>query len=248
MTAISTQDTTPEKLQGVDLFWLGHAAFRLTSPEDKIVYIDPWLENPKSPLQVDQVAGADVIILTHGHFDHVGNTVEIAGKTGATVICPVEVGHYLTAQGLSRDQVVGMNIGGTVRQAGMEFTMVFAAHSSGITGEDGVIPGGNPAGMVITFENGFTVYHTGDTDFFGDMQYIREFHEPDLMLLCIGDHFTMGPRKAAKSIETVRPSYALPMHYGTFPLLTGTPGDLLENLSKEYRERVIVAEPGAPVQ
>ncbi len=122
--------------------------------------------------------------------------------------------------------------------------MVPSVHSSGIVDGNDTIPGGRPAGVVLIMENGFTLYHTGDTDFFGDMRYIRELHHPKLMLICIGDHYTMGPEKAAMSIELIQPDHIIPMHYGTFPELTGTPDALVEYLSGEYKDRVIEMQPG----
>jgi len=232
------------RFQDTEITWLGHAAFHLKSPEGTDVLIDPWLDNPSAPdINKDEVS-ADIIALTHGHFDHMGNTVEIAKRTGATVVGIFEIAQYLGNQGLEDDQTVGMNIGGTAEVDGLKFTMVHAIHSSGIVSDANLVQGGDPAGFVIEMENGYGVYHTGDTELYSDMKLIGEFHNPDMMLVCMGDHFTMGPEKAARSIEWVDPEYSVPMHYGTFPLLTGTPEALKSALPEKYKERVVVADPG----
>ncbi|HKJ66504.1 MAG TPA: metal-dependent hydrolase [bacterium] len=244
MDSHDTPDTRTFRFQGLRLTWYGHAAFQLQSSQGKSIFIDPWLDNPNSPVDASEISDIDFIALTHGHADHIGNTLELARQSGAPVIGIFEIAQYLVSRGLNDDQAVGMNIGGTFTSDGVQFSMVPALHSSGIAGENGVIDGGAPAGFVIEFENGYSVYHTGDTDLFSDMQYIREFYQPNLMLACIGDHFTMGPRKAARSIELIQPEYVIPMHYGTFPLLTGTPEALIEAAAEEYKQSVIVAEPG----
>jgi len=236
------------KFQDVEVTWLGHASFQIKSPRGKIILIDPWLnENPSALFEEDSITEADVIALTHGHFDHLGDTVPIAKRTGAKVISIFEVAQYLGAQGLGEDQVIGMNIGGTVEVENIKFTMVRAIHSAGIMGDEGMIEGGEPAGFVIELENGYTIYDTGDTDFFGDMQYIGDFYKPNLMLACIGDHFTMGPKTAARAVELIKPQYVIPMHYGTFPVLTGTPEALVKNLPDVMKDTVITAEIGTPM-
>ncbi|MBS1271845.1 MAG: hypothetical protein MAGBODY4_00977 [Candidatus Marinimicrobia bacterium] len=236
------------KFQDAEVTWLGHASFQIKSPGGKTVLIDPWLnENPSAPFEEDSIEEADVIALTHGHFDHLGDTVPIAKRTGAKVISIFEIAQYLGSQGLGEEQAIGMNIGGTVEAEGIKFTMVRAIHSSGIMGDSGIVDGGDPAGFIIEFENGYTMYHTGDTDFFGDMQFIGEFHKPNLMLACIGDHFTMGPKTAARAVETIKPQHVIPMHYGTFPVLTGTPEELRNNLPDVMKDTVITAKIGTPM-
>jgi len=236
------------KLKGAEVTWLGHATFQLTSPQGKDILIDPWLENPKAPESAKDINGADVIVLTHGHFDHIGNTADLAKNSGAKVISIFEVAQYLGGQGVNEDQLIGMNISGSVEVEGMKFTMVPAIHSGGITTDNGIVPGGNPAGFIIEFENGYKVYHTGDTGFFTDLKWIGDYYNPDLLLVCIGDHFTMGPDTAAESIVLIDPEYVIPMHYGTFPLLTGTPEALKEHLPEKYRKLVLDVEPGDTVK
>jgi len=237
---------TPEngKFQDVEITWLGHAAFQLKTPGGKTILIDPWLDNPKAPEGAKDISDVDIIAITHGHFDHVQGAPELAKKTGAKVVSIFEIAQYFGGKGVNEDNLVGMNIGGTAEVDGIKFSMTPAIHSSGLPGDDGIIEGGHPAGFVIEFENGYKVYHTGDTDYFGDLKHIGEFYEPDVMLTCIGDHFTMGPRAAAKAIQAVQPDHVIPMHYGTFPLLTGTPDALIDYLPEVMKKSVTVAEPG----
>jgi L-ascorbate metabolism protein UlaG (beta-lactamase superfamily) len=232
------------KFKGVEVTWLGHAAFLLKSPNGKVILIDPWLDNPKAPESAKEISKVDLILLTHGHFDHVGSAPEIAKKTGAKVVCIFEVSRYLAKRGVAEEQLIGMNYSGTVNVDGIKVTMVPAVHSSGISDDNNMVEGGNPAGFVVEFENGFKVYHTGDTGLFGDMDLIRKLYKPDLMLICIGGHFTMGPREAAEAIKLVKPKFVIPMHYGTFPILAGTPAELKKYLPADLRKTVIELNPG----
>jgi L-ascorbate metabolism protein UlaG (beta-lactamase superfamily) len=232
------------RFKGVEVTWLGHAAFQIKSPEGRVVLIDPWIENPKAPSWAKEISKADIILVTHGHFDHLGNTVEIAKRTGAKVICIFEISRFLAEKGVPKDQLVGMNYSGTVSEKGLKITMVPAVHSSGLSSDGKIVEGGNPAGFIIEFENGFKIYHTGDTGLFGDMELIGRIYQPDLMLICIGGHFTMGPRTAAEAIKLVKPKFVIPMHYGTFPILVGTPGELKKYLPEELRKSIIEISPG----
>ena len=238
---IAVVPTFAARFNGVEVTWLGHAGFKLVSPRGTVVLIDPWLDNPKAPKNVD-LSKVDLILVTHGHFDHIGNTVEIAKRTGATVVAIFEVSEYLKSQGVKN--AVGMNKGGTFEFKGIKVRMVEASHSSGISGKNGMITGGEAAGYVVEFENGYKVYHTGDTGLMSFFDIIGDFYKPDLLLVPIGDHFTMGPKEAAYAVEQIKPKWVIPMHYGTFPILKGTPSQLKNYLKKEYKGKVIVAKPG----
>lgn len=229
----------------VQLTWLGHSAFKAESPNGKIVLFDPWLENPKAPAGVKDIARVDLILISHGHSDHLGNTVEIAKRTNATVLAIFEVYLYLKSCGVMTAQ--GMNKGGTVNVDGIKVTMVDAKHSSDIDVNGNIVPGGEAAGFVVKFENGTTIYHAGDTSLFMDMKLIGQFYRPDVALLPIGDLYTLDPRAAAKACEWLKPRHIIGMHYGTFPALTGTPGQLRNHLPRPLRARVKELQPGNPV-
>lgn len=205
------------------LTWLGHATFKIGSPGGKRIYVDPWLENPKCPTTERNPERVDVIALTHGHFDHVGNTVELWRRHSPTVLAMVELGGWLGKQGVVGDRVIAFNKGGTVALDGVKFTLTDAKHSS--SSPDGAYLG-EPAGLVISLENGRTLYFAGDTCVFGDMQLIGRIYRPDVAVLPIGDFYTMGPREAAVALELLAVKRCVPCHYGTFPLLTGTPAEL----------------------
>ncbi len=229
----------------IQLTWFGHSAFRLVTPGGTTILIDPWLENPASPPGAKDSVGADVLLVTHGHSDHVGNTAEIGRRTGATVIAMFEVALHLREKGV--ENVVGMNKGGTVERSGIAITMTDARHSSGIDGEGATVPGGEAAGFVIRPEKGPTVYHAGDTCVFGDMQLIARLYRPSVALLPIGDLYTMGPREAALACRLLDPQVIIGMHYGTFPALTGTPAALRKLLPASMRPKVRELEPGLPI-
>jgi len=213
--------------KGFTLTWLGHSAFRLVTPAGTVVLIDPFLSgNPSCPEHLKTVDKCDLILLTHAHDDHLGDAIQIANQTGSHVIAIVELGIWLQSKGV--ENLIMMNKGGTVRFKDIAVTMIHAFHTSSITDDGQVLYGGEPAGYVIRLENGYTLYHAGDTNLFGDMALIRELYEPDLAMLPIGDHFTMGPREAAKAVRLIGARDVVPMHYGTFPVLTGTPAELRE--------------------
>ena len=206
---------------GIRLTWLGHATFKI-EVGGKTLLIDPWVDsNPVCPDELKTFDALDVMLITHGHWDHMEDAVPIAKKHTPTVVAMIEIAKWLDNQGV--DNTIGMNKGGTVTVDGVKATMVTANHSSSCTEEDGtVVYLGEPAGFVLEFANGYKMYHAGDTNVFGDMQIIGEIYQPDLALLPIGDHFTMGPREAAYAVQLLNVPAILPMHYGTFPLLTGT--------------------------
>ncbi len=231
------------QLEGAVITWLGHATFLVQTPGQKQIVLDPWLAgNPKCPPEYERLDAADLILISHGHFDHMGSAVDLATRTGATVVSNFEIGTYLASRGVQN--TVGMNKGGTVAVHGIKITMVHADHSSGISAEDGgTIYGGEAAGFVVTLENGLTLYHAGDTNVFSDMSIIRELYAPDIAMLPIGGHFTMSPKEAAYAVKLLRPKMVIPMHYGTFEALTGTPDALRDLLAGESVE-IAALEPG----
>lgn len=233
--------------KGFKITFLGHAAFKIISPKGIVIYIDPFLSgNPKTPAEMKTVEKADLILVTHGHGDHVGDTVTIAEKTNAKVIAMPELGRYLTRKGVKN--VVGMNKGGTYTSHGIAITMVHALHSSSVTEGDQVIYTGDPVGFVLRFENGFTLYHAGDTGLFGDMKIIGELYKPEVSLLPIGSHYTMDPKEATHAAKLLGSKYVIPMHYGTFPVLTGTLEEFLKLMKEVPQTKVLILKPGETVQ
>ena len=227
----------------IPLTWLGHASFRLDSPGGKRIYVDPWLTgNPKCPEAEQTPDRIDLIALTHGHGDHVGDTVALWKQFQPPVVALVELRGWLSSQGLPQEMAHAPNKGGTADVGGIGITLTDANHSSST--EDGAYLG-EPAGLVLELEDGFTIYFAGDTNVFMSMQLIGRIYQPDVAVLPIGDHFTMGPREAAVALELLATKRCVPCHYGTFPLLTGTP-DELRKLAPEVE--VIVPEPGETVE
>jgi L-ascorbate metabolism protein UlaG (beta-lactamase superfamily) len=211
--------------------WLGHAAFRVTTPTGKVILIDPWLTNPKAPGDAKGIDKADLILLSHGHGDHVGQTVDVAKASGARIVTIPELGRRLVGVGAAAAQVTGMNMGGSFRPiqgTAIKVTMIRADHSFGFSFTDPQtkvptdLMGGAACGFVVELENGFKFVHAGDTGLYGDMKLFGERYRPNLAMLPIGDHFTMGPEDAAVSAFMWGVKDVIPMHYGTFPVLTGT--------------------------
>ena len=231
--------------RGVSITFLGHSAFKLTDGKINVL-IDPWLSNPLLQTPVAQVGKVDLILVTHGHGDHVGETVAVAQQTGATVVAIHELSVILAGQGVS--QVIGMNKGGTVPFHGLEVTMTQAVHSSAVEEGGKLIAAGDPGGFVVKFPNGFVAYHAGDTAVFKDMELIRELYHPELAMLPIGSHYVMNPAEAALACRLLQPRWVIPMHYGTFPVLTGTPEELRERLKGEPGIQVIALKPGETVE
>jgi L-ascorbate metabolism protein UlaG (beta-lactamase superfamily) len=212
-------------LKGIKLTWLGHATFRIETPAGKTVLIDPWVVgNPTCPQNEKDVKKVDVLLCTHAHGDHIGDAVEIAKKHNPVVVAIYELGLWFEKKGVK--QVAGMGKGGTQTVGDLKVTMVHADHSCGIEDGGQVIYGGEACGYVIEFSNGIKMYHAGDTAVFGDMQIIGDLYAPSIALLPIGDHYTMGPREAAYACKLLRPKTVIPMHFGTFPVLTGKPSEL----------------------
>jgi len=212
-------------LKGIKLTWLGHSTYRIESPAGKTVLVDPWvMGNPMCPESEKKIKKVDVMLCTHGHFDHIGDAVAIAKQHNPTVVGIYELCAWMEKKGVK--QISPMNKGGTQKVGDLRVTMVHAEHSCGIQDGDQIVYGGEACGYVMEFENGVKIYHAGDTCVFGDMQIIRELYAPEIVMLPIGDHFTMSPREAAYACRLLKPKTVIPMHFGTFPLLTGTPGKL----------------------
>jgi L-ascorbate metabolism protein UlaG (beta-lactamase superfamily) len=224
------------------LTWLGHGTFRLDSPDGKRIYLDPFLNgNPKCPADEVEPERVDIIALTHGHGDHVGDSVELLKKFSPTLIAHLELHRWLGRQGAPVGDLPGTNKGGSREVDGIRFTLTNAFHSS--SAEDGTYLG-EPCGIVVKLEDGFTLYFAGDTCVFGDMQLIGRIYEPDVAILPIGDYFTMGPQEAAVALELLGVKRCIPCHYGTFPILVGRPAELRE-LAPDVD--VIAVEPGETI-
>jgi L-ascorbate metabolism protein UlaG (beta-lactamase superfamily) len=227
-------------LADVQLTWLGHSAFRFDTPGGKRVYIDPFLDNPKCPEGEKQPERIDILALTHGHGDHVGESVDLINRFKPTVVGNVELLGWLDGQGAEVGEMPGTNKGGTRDVDGVRFTMTDAKHSSG--GPNGEYLG-EAGGFVVEVENGTKLYFAGDTAVFGDMQLIGRIYEPDVAILPIGDHFTMGPKEASIALELLGVSRCVPCHYGTYPLLHGSPDELEQLTDVE----LLVMEPGETI-
>jgi L-ascorbate metabolism protein UlaG (beta-lactamase superfamily) len=229
-------------MQKLAITWLGHSTFVITTPGGKRIVTDPWLEdNPMCPPGMKKISTADLILVSHGHSDHTGDAVAVARATGAPIVAVYELALWLERKGLTNVQ--GMGVGGTLMVAGLQVTMVPAVHTSSTVENDTTVYLGVPVGFVVRMEDGQAFYFAGDTAVFGDMRLIAELHAPQIGFLPIGDHFTMGPEGAAVAARLLGVRQVVPMHYGTFPVLSGTP-ERLKQLVEPQGIDVLVLKAG----
>ena len=225
--------------------WLGHSAFYISTDNHKLV-IDPFIrDNPSCPLDPEDLE-VDVICVTHGHNDHFGDTIELAQKNKALVVCNHEHSLYLTQLGL---ETTGMNMGGTIEAAGIKITMVNSIHSADMDFLDNTRPGGSSCGYILQLENGRKIYNAGDTGIFGDMKtVIKDIYQPDIALIPIGDRYTMGIREASIAAQWLEPEVIIPMHYNTFPPIEQDATQFKELVEKSTETKVAVLKPGETYQ
>ena len=236
----------------VRIIWLGHSVFELVTDKEKYIYLDPWLnDNPTSSMKVKDIERADIVCVSHGHNDHIGDAIEIVKKTGAKLICSPEIGFYADSKGLKYDEAsYPLNVGGSVTIDEITIHMTFAVHFTELYGEEWInerkiLPGAGSVGYVIETEDGVRVYFTGDTGLFGDMRMIGEIYNPQIVLLPVGGKYNMGPKLASIAARWIRPEIVIPMHYNTYPAIKQDM-KVLENYIREGVPgvKLVVLKPG----
>jgi L-ascorbate metabolism protein UlaG (beta-lactamase superfamily) len=232
--------------RGNRITWLGHAAFRIDTPSGKVILVDPWIQsNPMCPEANKKFERVDTMLITHGHFDHIADAVDLGKKFKPQIVGIYELCVWLESKGVPGTSA--MNKGGTQKAGEIEVTMVNALHSCGIKDGDEIIYGGEACGYIIRLPGGLTVYHAGDTALFGDMKLIGELYSPDVALLPIGDYYTMGPRDAAMAIRFLNVRHVVPMHFGTFPSLVGRPEQVRQLTQDISGLEIHVLKPGESI-
>ena len=229
----------------MDITWLGHGTFQFRLPSGQVLLMDPWIEgNPAYPKghKIDRV---DTICISHGHFDHIHDAVPLAKRFDPEVVAIYETAHWLESKGVAKTRP--MNKGGSQKVGDVTVTMTHAIHSCGIIDDGKIIYGGEAAGYVLHLPDKRVVYFSGDTNVFSDMALIEQLYHPELAFLPIGDLYTMSPHEAAMACRLLRARKVIPMHFGTFPPLTGRPDDLKERI-RGLETEVWALEPGKPVQ
>ena len=229
----------------MEITWLGHGTFQFRLPSGQVIVMDPWIDgNPAYPAGFE-VTRVDTLCISHGHFDHIHDAIPLANRFSPQVISIYETAHWLESKGVKN--TIGMNKGGTVKSGDVSFTMTHAIHSCGILEDGKIIYGGEAAGYVLKLPDNRCLYFAGDTNVFSDMVLIEQLYRPELVFLPIGDLYTMSPREAALACRLLRPQRVIPMHFGTFPPLTGRPDDLRERITG-LETTVWALEPGKTVE
>ena len=264
VTALASASVTTFAQSGItEVLWLGQAATRITTPGGKVIMIDPWLTtNPKTPAafkSIESIGKVDLILVTHAHFDHFADAPALAKLHKAPMYGPAGMNQSVAALGILPTELAPrFGKGGTITPfgpGGVKITAVHAEHSSElayknpVTGKDEVHVGGEPVGFILEMENGFKIWHMGDTGVFGDMRLIGEMYKPDLVLVPIGGHFVMNPKDAAMAVrDMIKPKFALPIHYGTTPQLAGTAAEFKAALgTAPGTPRMLVVDPGQKI-
>jgi len=229
----------------LEIVWLGHGTFQLRLTTGEVLLMDPWTEgNPAYP-SAHKIERVDAMLISHGHFDHIHAAVPLAKKFSPQVVAIYETAHWLESKGVQN--VTPMNKGGSQRVEPITVTMTHAVHSCGILDEGKILYGGEASGYVLHLADGRRAYFAGDTNVFSDMQLIQQLYHPELAFLPIGDLYTMSPREAALACRLLRPKQVIPMHFGTFPPLTGRPEQLADLIRELPETKVLALEPGKPV-